>query len=188
VDMTVNTLQELLKEEMRSRTFSRIVVDSLTSLRYFYIRTSEQNTTLMSFFRTLSDLGVTALLTVQLPEISKPDVESHVSRGEIRLHKWIDGRGLTRGVTIEKYRGSSHDSRLRMLKITDQGIVIKQASESEQPAELKPELESEAVQPSPIASDPPPPPKQDEAAPRPPPPPVEEKPKPDRQPQGGEGV
>jgi KaiC/GvpD/RAD55 family RecA-like ATPase len=193
VDMTISTLQELLKQEMRSRTFSRIVVDSLTSLRYFYIRTSEQNTTLMSFFRTLSDLGVTALLTVQLPEVSKPDVETHVSRGEIRLHKWIDGRGLTRGVTIEKYRGSSHDCRLRLLRITDKGIVIKQETEEERPAVLKPEQENEQVPPSLATSDPQPLPRKEEAIadpplPPPPPPPEEEKHKPDRPPKGGDGI
>jgi circadian clock protein KaiC len=176
-DMTINTLQEVLKQEMRSRTYSRIVIDSLTSLKYFYIRTSEQNTTLMSFFRTLSDLGVTGLLTVQLPEISKPDVESHVSRGEIRLHKWFNGRGLVRGVTIEKYRGSSHDPRLRLLKITDQGIVIKQTAEDERPAVLKPEPEIEPECPGADADDPPPPP-----------PPIEEQPKPDASPHGGDGI
>jgi KaiC/GvpD/RAD55 family RecA-like ATPase len=196
VDMTINTLQEVLKQEMRSRTYSRIVIDSLTSLKYFYIRTSEQNTTLMSFFRTLSDLGVTGLLTVQLPEISKPDVESHVSRGEIRLHKWFDGRGLVRGVTIEKYRGSSHDPRLRLLKITDQGIVIKQMAEDERPAVLKPEPEIEANHPDKATDDPPPPPKQGDTTlvptqpltPPPPPPPVEEKAKSHASPHGGDGI
>jgi hypothetical protein len=48
-----------------------------------------------------------------------------MARGEIRLHKWIDGRGLMRGLTVEKYRGSGHDHRLRPLKISDDGIVIK---------------------------------------------------------------
>ncbi len=200
-DMTINTLQEVLKQEMRSRSFSRIVIDSLTSLKYFYIRTSEQNTTLMSFFRTLSDLGVTALLTVQLPEISKPDVESHVSRGEIRLHKWFDGRGLVRGVTIEKFRGSSHDSRLRFMKITDQGIVIKQMGEEERPALLKPEPEVELDHPDKAPNEPPPPPKQEDTEPapskpedttlvppQPPPPPVEDQPNSDASPHGGDGI
>jgi len=125
MDMTINTIQEILKQEMKVRKYTRIVIDSLTSLRYFYIRTSEENATLMSFFRLLSDLGVTSLLTVQLPEISKPDIEIHVARGEIRLHKWIDGRGLMRGITIEKYRGSSHDHRLRTIKISSEGVIIK---------------------------------------------------------------
>ncbi len=192
-DMSINTLQELLKQEMRSRTFSRIVIDSLTSLKYFYIRTSEQNTTLMSFVRTLSDLGVTGLLTVQLPEIAKPDVEAHVSRGEIRLHKWIDGRGLTRGVTIEKYRGSSHDPRLRLLKITDQGITIKQMGEDERPTILKPEPPAEPLKPAAAPTEVPPPPKPESAVPEPlappppPPPPADERPKTDPPP-GGDGI
>jgi KaiC/GvpD/RAD55 family RecA-like ATPase len=133
-DMTINTIQEILKQEMKVRKYTRIVVDSLTSLRYFYIRTSEENATLMSFFRLLSDLGVTSILTVQLPEISKPDIEIHVARGEIRLHKWINGRGLMRGATVEKYRGSAHDQRLRTMKMTSEGIVIKETPQEKEEA------------------------------------------------------
>ncbi|HJX04638.1 MAG TPA: ATPase domain-containing protein [Thermoplasmata archaeon] len=125
VDMTINTLQELLKQEMKVRSYSRIVIDSLSSLRYFYIRTSEENASLVSFIRILSDLGITSLMTLQLSEISRPDIEVQMARGEIRLHKWFDGRGLMRGVTIEKYRGSSHDHRMRQMKITNAGIVVK---------------------------------------------------------------
>ncbi len=150
-DITINTLQELLKQEMRSRAYSRIVIDSLTSLRYFYIRTSEENTTLMSFFRTLADLGVTCMLTVQLPEIAKPDMEAHVARGEIRLHKWFNGRGLVRGITIEKYRGSSHDDRLRLITITSEGISVKK--EAKRRKEPAPEL----LEPEPEELSPPPP-------------------------------
>ena len=154
MDITVNTIQELLKQEMRERKYSRVVVDSLTSLRYFYIRTSEENTTMISFFRLLSDLGVTSLLTMQLPEISKPDVEAQVARGEIRLHKWINGRGLMRGVTVEKYRGSSHDPRLRTMKITFEGLTVKTDSvETEdkvsEEKEQDPALQSAAAEPAP---------------------------------------
>lgn len=134
-DMTINTIQEILKQEMKVRKYTRIVIDSLTSLRYFYIRTSEENATLMSFFRLLSDLGVTSMLTMQLAEISKPDIEIHVARGEIRLHKWINGRGLMRGITIEKYRGSAHDHRLRTMKISADGIVIKKAAQEKDDGE-----------------------------------------------------
>jgi len=126
-DVTVSTLQELIKQEFKERKYTRIVIDSLTSLKHFYIRTSEEFATLQSFFRTLSDLGATSILTVQIPEIARPDIESQLARGEIRLHKWFDGRGLMRGVTIEKYRGSSHDSRMRHLKITQNGIVVPKA-------------------------------------------------------------
>lgn len=123
-DVTINTIQELIKQEFKERKYSRMVVDSLTSLKYFYVRTSEEYATLQSFFRTLSDIGVTSLLTVHTPEVPCPSYESQLARGEIRLHKWFDGRGLTRGVTIEKYRGSSHDTRMRHIKITSTGIVV----------------------------------------------------------------
>jgi KaiC/GvpD/RAD55 family RecA-like ATPase len=127
-DVSINTVQEMLKQEMKVRKYTRVVVDSLTSLRYFYIKTSEENASMISFFRLLSDLGVTTLATVQLPEIAKPDVEAHMARGEISLHKWLDGRGLARGVTIEKFRGSCHDSQLRTMKITSDGVTVKQSS------------------------------------------------------------
>ncbi|UCE91500.1 MAG: hypothetical protein JSV90_08910 [Methanobacteriota archaeon] len=123
-DVTINTIQELIKQEFKERKYSRMVVDSLTSLKYFYVRTSEEYATLQSFFRTLSDLGVTSLLTVHTPEVPRPCYESQLARGEIRLHKWFDGRGLTRGVTIEKYRGSSHDTRMRHIKITSSGMTV----------------------------------------------------------------
>ena len=126
-DVTISTIQELIKQEFKERKYSRIAVDSLTSLKYFYIRTTEEFSTLQSFFRMLSDLGATTMLAVDIPDIYRPGLESQLARGEIRLHKWFDGRGLRRGVTIDKYRGSSHDSRMRHLKITSTGIVVPSA-------------------------------------------------------------
>ncbi len=145
-DITINTIQEILKQEMKVRKYSRIVVDSTTSLRRFYIRTSEEYLALQSFFRLLSDMGITTVLTVQLPEVSKPDAESHMARGEIRLHKWFDGKGLVRGVTVEKFRGSSHDATMRTLKLSNDGVSVrlsaprkraesKKASAAAEPAE-----------------------------------------------------
>jgi len=89
------------------------------------------------------------VLTVQIPEVFRPGIESQLARGEIRLHKWFDGRGLMRGVTIEKYRGSSHDSRMRHLKITQTGIVVPMAEggkrkKSSAPEESEPEKEPKA--------------------------------------------
>ena len=194
VDMTVNTIQELLKQEMKVARYTRIAVDSLTSMRYFCIKTSEENAALMRFLRLLSDIGVTCLVTIQLPEISKPDVEAHGARGENRLHKWFDGRGLMRGVTIEKYRGSAHDNELRQLRIGPQGIVV-QGPSLEKP-DGQPAIDAgPAVAESAAPSEPPPPP-DEELLPAPPAPPqpssppdsggsLQEPPKPS---DGGEGT
>ena len=146
-DITVNTIQEILKQEMKVRKYTRVVVDSVTSLRRFYIRTSEEYMALQSFFRLLSDLGITTILTVQLSEVSKPDAESHMARGEIRLHKWFDGKGLVRGVTVEKFRGSSHDHSIRPMKLSDEGITVKHtAPKKKEPKDTEGESAPEAPQ------------------------------------------
>jgi KaiC/GvpD/RAD55 family RecA-like ATPase len=162
-DMTVNTLQEMLKQEMRLKKYTRVVIDSTTSIERFYIRTSEEYATMQSFFRLMSDLGVTSILTVQLPEVTPPTAESRMARAEIRLHKWFDGKGMNRGVTIEKYRGSAHDERLRPFKITDQGIEVKFETPGKKAKEPKKEIAVEAETPqhpavaSPSATPPSPP-------------------------------
>lgn len=195
-DVTINTIQELIKQEFKVRKYTRVVVDSLTSLKFFYIRTSEEFATLQSFFRMLSDLGATSILTVDIPDVHRPGLESQLARGEIRLHKWFDGRGLMRGVTIEKYRGSSHDSRMRHLKIATEGMVVpgmdsgkkkkhsqeKDEKEAPLPQEQKhPQKGPEARPPEPAKSEPKPahkPAEKKPAAPPPKPPPEEDLPPP----------
>ena len=146
-DITINTVQEILKQEMKVRKYTRIVVDSVTSLRRFYIRTSEEYLALQSFFRLLSDMGITAVLTVQLPEVSKPDAESLMARGEVRLHKWFDGKGLARGVTVEKFRGSSHDATMRPLRLTADGVSVRLAAPKKRGEAKKPEPAEQAPVP-----------------------------------------
>lgn len=165
-DVSINTLQEMLKQEMKVRKYSRVVIDSMTSLRYFYIKTSEENASLVSFLRVLADLGITCLATVQLPEIAQVNIEAHMARGEIRLHKWFDGRGLMRGVTIEKYRGSSHDHRLRPMKITCDGVTVKSMPLEKSVMDSPDRDEGKEVQKDEVEHIPPPPPEE----PLPPPP------------------
>lgn len=155
-DITINTIQEILKQEFKVRKYTRVVIDSVTSVRRFYIRTSEEYLALQSFFRLLSDLGITSLLTVQLPEVSKPDAESLMARGEIRLHRWFDGKGLQRGVTIEKFRGSSHDSTMRPFKFSDEGVSVrlqvpkKRGDKTPEPDDAT--KEAEPVEKAPVAA------------------------------------
>ncbi len=52
------------------------------------------------------------------------ETEFFLSRGEIRLHKWLDGSFIRRAVSVEKFRGSSFDDRMRPVAITDKGMVV----------------------------------------------------------------
>ncbi|MEM4293960.1 MAG: ATPase domain-containing protein, partial [Thermoplasmata archaeon] len=124
-EMTFNALQNALKLALSTSEYDRIVVDSLTALKFFCIPSYDHNLGVQSFIRFLSELKVTTLLTVEMPLEYQFEPELFLARGEIRLLKWRDKSGeLKRGVLIEKYKGSSHDVHLRPMEITSDGIVI----------------------------------------------------------------
>ncbi|MCX8174376.1 MAG: hypothetical protein N3F63_07215 [Thermoplasmata archaeon] len=124
-EMTFNALQNALKLALSTSDYDRIVVDSLTALKFFCIPSYDHNLGVQSFIRFLSELKVTAILTVEMPLEYQFEPELFLARGEIRLLKWRDKDGeLKRGVLIEKYKGSSHDVHLRPMEITPDGIVV----------------------------------------------------------------
>lgn len=124
-EMTFNALQNALRLALSTSDFQRIVVDSLTALKFFCIPSYDHNLGVQSFIRFLSELKVTALLTVEMPLEYQFEPELFLARGEIRLLKWRDKSGeLKRGILIEKYKGSPHDIHLRPMEITSDGIVV----------------------------------------------------------------
>jgi|GEM_PF-112477 len=124
-EMTFNALQNALRLALSTSDYSRIVVDSLTALKFFCIPSYDHNLGVQSFIRFLSELKITALLTVEMPFEYQFEPELFLARGEIRLLKWRDKNGeLKRGIMIEKYKGSSHDIHIRPMEITPDGIVV----------------------------------------------------------------
>ena len=67
---------------------------------------------------------MTSLLTVELPEEGVAPPESFLARGEIRLHRLRDETGIKRFISIEKYKGSSHDEFVYPFEIHSPGIVV----------------------------------------------------------------
>lgn len=123
-EVTVHSLQQLLKNLLVKRRYERVVIDSMTALRYFCMRDFEETLTTQSFMRFLAESQVTSLLTVELPEEGEVPPEAFLARGEIRLHKLRDETGIKRFISIEKYKGSSHDEIVYPFEILDTGIVV----------------------------------------------------------------
>ena len=78
--------------------------------------------------RYLAESKVTSLLTLELPEEGEVPPEAFLARGELRLHKLRDETGIKRFLSVEKYKGSSHDESVYPFDITNAGIVINTAS------------------------------------------------------------
>jgi circadian clock protein KaiC len=123
-EVTVHSLQQLLKTLLQKKSYQRVVIDSITALKYFCMREFETAVTTQSFMRYLAESKVTSLLTLELPEEGQVPPEAFLARGEIRLHKLRDETGIKRFISIEKYKGSSHDDSVYPFEINTNGIVI----------------------------------------------------------------
>ena len=123
-EVTVHSLQQLLKTLLQKKSYQRVVIDSITALKYFCMREFETAVTTQSFMRYLAESKVTSLLTLELPEEGQVPPEAFLARGEIRLHKLRDETGIKRFISIEKYKGSSHDDSVYPFEINTSGIVI----------------------------------------------------------------
>ena len=148
VEVTMTALEQMLRSELQRRTYSRVVIDSLTALQYFCMKGFDPVAGAQAFLRFLSDLRVTTILTVESPLEDVDTPERMLARGEIRLFRWeLEGRTV-RAIGVEKFRGSSHDVRLHPYRIGPQGLDInlavtisrdtRQIIEAARPAEAEP--------------------------------------------------
>lgn len=122
--VTVHSLQNTLKQELRKTSYKRIVIDSLTALKFFCM-VGEDDIYIQSFLRFLSESKVTTLLTVETPEDYGLTPEIFLARGEIRLHKVREKGRLKRSISVEKIRGSEHDVKVYPFEIRKgEGVVV----------------------------------------------------------------
>lgn len=126
-ELTITAIQEMTKVEVRQNKISRVVIDSITALLYFMTPGSERNIFLQSFLRFLSDLDATTLIIMQesdFPTVDMTSIEYVMSRGVIRMHRWLQNSDFKLGLSVDKFRGSEHDETIKRAKITPIGLQI----------------------------------------------------------------
>ena len=127
-DISIQSIQLKLRQQMSGVPFKRVVVDSMTSIRRFAVRSSTdsqaERTEIQSLLRFLAEKGVTALLTAVPGDPGALTAEEILTRGEIVLsRKWVGDRSI-RQIKIIRMRGSSHDPERRPFAITPRGFVL----------------------------------------------------------------
>ncbi|HTP53816.1 MAG TPA: ATPase domain-containing protein [Thermoplasmata archaeon] len=127
-EIAIQGIQLKLRQQMADTPFRRVVVDSMTSIRRFAIKSSAdpqaERTEIQSLLRFLSEAGVTTLITATPPDPGVLSPEEILTRGEILLtRKWIGDRSV-RQIKIVRMRGYAHDPERRPFAITPQGIVV----------------------------------------------------------------
>ncbi len=123
-EISIQSLQLMLKQELEETKYSRLVIDSLTSLKKLSQNLEDTNNSVMSLLRFISESNVTTMVITDLPDPTALEPEIFLCRGEVRLHKRMVGNRTERCVTIEKFRGSDHDLMPRPVSISDSGISV----------------------------------------------------------------
>src|SRR5207245_3830765 len=103
--------------------YKRIAIDSMTALKMFSMEGQDSRILIQSFLRFLAELEATTLIVSERLDRRKLETEFFLGRGEIRMHKWIDGSMIRRALSIEKFRGSAFDDKMHPVTIGDKGMV-----------------------------------------------------------------
>jgi len=127
-EIAIQGIQLKLRQQMADVPFRRVLVDSITSIRRFAVKSSvdpqAERTEIQSLLRFLSEAGVTALITSTPSDPGVLTPEEVLTRGEILLtRKWVGDRSV-RQIKIVRMRGCAHDPERRPFVITSQGIVL----------------------------------------------------------------
>jgi KaiC/GvpD/RAD55 family RecA-like ATPase len=127
-DISIQSIQLKLRQQMANVPFKRVLVDSITSIRRFAVKSSvdpqAERTEIQSLLRFLSEVAVTTLITATPSDPAVLTPEEVLTRGEILLtRKWVGDRSI-RQIKIVRMRGCAHDPERRPFVITPQGIVL----------------------------------------------------------------
>ena len=130
LEVSIHSVQKMLKQAVRDlqktsgRNFTRVVLDSMTSLRLFTMGGEDVPILIESFLRFLAEQEVTALIISTPSSRDAIDTEFLVARGEIKLHKWIEANAVRRGISVERFRGAKFDEQIRPMAIGAGGLQV----------------------------------------------------------------
>src|SRR5213080_4127018 len=130
LEVAVHSVQKMIKQEFSQhlertkQRYKRVVIDSMTALKMFAMQGQDSRILIQSFVRFLAELEATTLIVSERLNKKILETEFFLARGEVRLHKWIDGSVIRRAISIDKFRGSSFDDRMHPISIGDNGMVV----------------------------------------------------------------
>ncbi|HEV8595610.1 MAG TPA: ATPase domain-containing protein [Thermoplasmata archaeon] len=131
MEVTIHSVQKMIKQsarDLRERItgghYSRVVIDSMTALKRFSLKGEDARVLVQSFLRFLSELNATTVIISNPMDPTTLETEFLLARGELLVHKWIDGNAVRRAISVEWFRGSGFDDRLRPMTIGRQGVTV----------------------------------------------------------------
>lgn len=123
---TVMQLFTKIKDIVALKNIKRLVVDSISAVRFASADPFYEKKQLAEFVRSLEGLGCTTLLLSEMSDPNKFAPEHFLTHGVIFLHNFLSKGEMVRAVQILKMRGTKHDCNLRRLVFTENGLEVKE--------------------------------------------------------------
>ncbi|MBC7094105.1 ATPase domain-containing protein [Thermococcus sp.] len=121
------TWKEILKEIKRiilHENAKRVVIDSFTPLEFMVQDPENKRKEVVGLIKLLSTMEITAIVITEMIESEKYTDDYYVASGVIIMHHFMRQYNMIRALQILKMRGTSHDSNLKKIKITENGIEV----------------------------------------------------------------
>lgn len=124
------TTPSLLESEIERIGAKRVVIDSVAHFEMHAANQAQLRIQLSGILNRLRLLGVTPLLTHELPQIVGPSVTISTWGLEflvdnVILLRFVEIEGkIDKAISVLKFRGGDHDRKFRLIRMTDKGIVV----------------------------------------------------------------
>ena len=125
--LPIDKLVESLQAKISAVGAKRVVVDTLAALTFRFPDPVERRSAMMDLIESLSDLGVTSLVTTELGYLGlqrKALDEEFLVHGVIMMQTLFSGATTTRAIQVEKMRGAKVNPSLVPYSIDQNGIEI----------------------------------------------------------------
>ncbi|QDA30893.1 recombinase [Thermococcus indicus] len=117
-------LIKYLLEIIRKEEAKRVVIDSFNSLEYSVVDPENKRMALGKLMRKLHELDVTTLITSEMMSSESYTDEYYLTDGVIVLHHFMRNFQMVRALQVLKMRGVPHDSNLKRIRFTEEGIRV----------------------------------------------------------------
>jgi KaiC/GvpD/RAD55 family RecA-like ATPase len=125
--LPIDKLVEEIQGKVQQIDAKRLVLDTIAALFYRFPDPVERRTAVVDLIESLSDLGITAIVTTELSHLSlERNVldEEYLVHGVIMMQTLFSGGATTRAIQVEKMRGAKVNPNLVPYIIDRNGIEI----------------------------------------------------------------
>ena len=109
-----------------ANNIERLVIDSLSAIRFSTENFAQTDKEVNRFVRNLKKLGCTTILISEMTNPNSYTPEQFAAHGVIFLHHYLDENTklMSRAIQVVKMRGTSHDSNMKKLFFTSDGLNV----------------------------------------------------------------